>query len=81
MSEPTDPKEAPADGGTVDVVPWYMLKTVWAQIIGLVAGALTLLGVHVLEDPNVQVGLVALLSAAATIYWRVTSTSTARVKK
>ena len=60
----------------LDSKPWYQSKTIWTQIIGVVATVLTAGGVQVLNAPGVQDLIVTGVTALATIVFRVTSQPT-----
>jgi len=56
---------------------WYTSKTIWAQIVGVVAAVATAAGVHVLENPETQAMVVGVAVALATIVLRIVSKPTA----
>ena len=61
----------------VETKPWYASKTIWAQVISVVASVATAAGVHVLENPETQSMVVGVVVAIATIVFRVVSKPTA----
>lgn len=83
MSESPPVEQPPLEQPTppVDVIPWYQSTVIWTQLVGSFAGVLTIFGVHVLDDPAKQLAIVGLIVTVATIYFRLRSTETIRVKK
>ena len=68
MSEPLlDPAQS---------MPWWQSKVIWTQIVGISAGIASAAGVHVLDDPTLQLTIVGALTAIATVVFRVMSTKT-----
>jgi hypothetical protein len=60
----------------MDEKPFWQSRTLWTQVVGLIAMIATASGVHVLDDPQMQAMAVAMLMALATAFFRVTSKPT-----
>lgn len=65
----------------MDSKPWYMSKTMWANIIALVVAVLGGFGIDIGLTPETQVSIVAGIMAVLNVVLRLTTKSGVTMKK